>query len=223
MNLETLIGYAPMLGKGTLETLYMVGLSVLFSYILGLPLGVLVVITGKNSIASMPKLNAVVGWIVNIGRSIPFIILMIALIPFTRLVVGKSIGSTAACVPLIIAAAPFVARMVETSLEELDHGVIEAAKAMGATNWQIIYKVMIPEAVPSLVRGVSITTITMIGYSAMAGAVGGGGLGDIAIRYGYHRYEYEVMLITIVLLVIIVQVIQSIFNLVARRIDKRNK
>ncbi len=223
MNLETLIGYAPMLGKGTLETLYMVGLSVLFSYILGLPLGVLVVITGKNSIASMPKLNAVVGWIVNIGRSIPFIILMIALIPFTRLVVGKSIGSTAACVPLIIAAAPFVARMVETSLEELDHGVIEAAKAMGATNWQIIYKVMIPEAVPSLVRGVSITTITMIGYSAMAGAVGGGGLGDIAIRYGYHRYQYEVMLITIVLLVIIVQVIQSIFNLVARRIDKRNK
>ncbi len=223
MNLETLISYAPMLAKGTLETLYMVSLSVLFSYILGLPLGVLVVITGKNSIASMPRLNAVVGWIVNIGRSIPFIILMIALIPFTRFVVGKSIGSTAACVPLIIAAAPFVARMVETSLEELDHGVIEAAKAMGATNWQIIYKVMIPEAIPSLVRGVSITTITMISYSAMAGAVGGGGLGDIAIRYGYHRYEYEVMLITIVLLVIIVQVIQSIFNLVARRIDKRNK
>ncbi|SDN11227.1 methionine ABC transporter permease [Acetanaerobacterium elongatum] len=223
MNLQTLIDYAPMLGQGTLETLYMTVVSVLFSYILGLPLGVLVVITGKNSLASMPKFNAVLGWIVNIGRSIPFIILMVALIPFTRMVVGKSIGSTAACVPLIIGAAPFVARLVETSLEELDYGVIEAAKAMGATNWQIIYKVMLPEAVPSLVRGVSIATITLIGYSAMAGAVGGGGLGDIAIRYGYHRYEYEVMLITIVLLVIIVQVIQSIFNLVARRIDKRNR
>lgn len=223
MSLQTIIDYAPMLGQGTLETLYMTVVSVLFSYILGLPLGVLVVITGKNSLASMPKFNAVLGWIVNIGRSIPFIILMVALIPFTRMVVGKSIGSTAACVPLIIGAAPFVARLVETSLEELDYGVIEAAKAMGATNWQIIYKVMIPEAVPSLVRGVSIATITLIGYSAMAGAVGGGGLGDIAIRYGYHRYEYEVMLVTIVLLVIIVQVIQSIFNLVARRIDKRNR
>lgn len=223
MSLQTIIDYAPMLGQGTLETLYMTVVSVLFSYILGLPLGVLVVITGKNSLASMPKFNAVLGWIVNIGRSIPFIILMVALIPFTRMVVGKSIGSTAACVPLIIGAAPFVARLVETSLEELDYGVIEAAKAMGATNWQIIYKVMLPEAVPSLVRGVSIATITLIGYSAMAGAVGGGGLGDIAIRYGYHRYEYEVMLVTIVLLVIIVQVIQSIFNLVARRIDKRNR
>ncbi len=223
MNLQTLIDYAPMLGQGTLETLYMTVVSVLFSYILGLPLGVLVVITGKNSLKSMPKLNAVLGWIVNIGRSIPFIILMVALIPFTRMVVGKSIGSTAACVPLIIGAAPFVARLVETSLEELDYGVIEAAKAMGATNWQIIYKVMLPEAVPSLVRGVSIATITLIGYSAMAGAVGGGGLGDIAIRYGYHRYEYEVMLITIVLLVIIVQIIQSVFNLVARSIDKRNR
>lgn len=223
MNLQTLIDYAPMLGQGTLETLYMTSVSVLFSYILGLPLGVLVVITGKNSLASMPKFSAVLGWIVNIGRSIPFIILMVALIPFTRMVIGKSIGSTAACMPLIIGAAPFVARLVETSLEELDYGVIEAAKAMGATNWQIIYKVMIPEAVPSLVRGVSIATITLIGYSAMAGAVGGGGLGDIAIRYGYHRYEYEVMLVTIVLLVIIVQVIQSIFNLIARRIDKRNR
>lgn len=165
----------------------------------------------------------VLGWIVNIGRSIPFIILMVALIPFTKFVVGKSIGSTAAIVPLVIAAAPFIARLVETSLQELDAGVIEAAKAMGASNWQIVYKVMLPESVPSLVRGMTIALITLIGYSAMAGTVGGGGLGDLAIRYGYNRYQDDVMILTIILLVILVQLIQVVFNVIAKKIDKKNR
>ena len=165
----------------------------------------------------------VLGWIVNIGRSIPFIILMVALIPFTKFVVGKSIGSTAAIVPLVIAAAPFIARLVETSLQELDAGVIEAAKGMGASNWQIVYKVMLPESVPSLVRGMTIALITLIGYSAMAGTVGGGGLGDLAIRYGYNRYQDDVMILTIILLVILVQLIQVVFNVIAKKIDKKNR
>ena len=165
----------------------------------------------------------VLGWIVNIWRSIPFIILMVALIPFTKIVVGKSIGSTAAIVPLVIAAAPFIARLVETSLQELDAGVIEAAKAMGASNWQIVYKVMLPESVPSLVRGMTIALITLIGYSAMAGTVGGGGLGDLAIRYGYNRYQDDVMILTIILLVILVQLIQVVFNVIAKKIDKKNR
>lgn len=211
-----------MLFQGTLETLYMTILSTLFSYVLGLPLGVLLVTSAQNGISPKPRLNLVLEWLVNIGRSIPFIILMVALIPFTKLVVGKSIGPTAAIVPLVVAASPFVARMVETSLAELDQGVVEAAKTMGATNWEIVWKVLLPEAVPSLVRGVSITTITLIGYSAMGGAIGARGLGDIAIRFGYHRYQYDVMLITIVLLVIIVMVIQGFFHLAAKHIDKRN-
>ncbi len=165
----------------------------------------------------------ILGWIVNIGRSIPFIILMVALILFTKFVVGKSIGSTAAIVPLVIAAAPFIARLVETSLQELDEGVIEAAKAMGASNWQIVYKVMLPESIPSLVRGMTIALITLIGYSAMAGTVGGGGLGDLAIRYGYNRYQDDVMILTIILLVILVQLIQVVFNFIAKKIDKKNR
>lgn len=211
-----------MLAKGTMETFYMTLVSTAAAYLLGLPLGIWVYITAPGGIRPAPKTNTVLGWIINIGRSIPFIILMVALIPFTRMVVGKAIGSTAACVPLIVAAAPFVARLVESSLEELDGGVIEAAKTMGATNAQIIWKVLLPESIPSLVRGLSITTITLIGYSAMAGAVGGGGLGDIAIRFGYHRYQQDIMLMTIVLLVVIVQVIQCLFNFLARKIDKRN-
>jgi len=212
-----------MLMEGTVDTLYMTFVSTFFAYIIGLPMGIWMVTSSANGIRPNKTLNTVLGWIINIGRSIPFIILMVFLIPFTKFLVGKMIGSTAAIVPLVIAAAPFVARLVETSLEELDPGVVEAAKTMGATNWQIIYKVLLPEAVPSLIRGLSITTITLIGYSAMAGAVGGGGLGDIAIRYGYHRYQADLMVITIILLVIIVQLIQCIFNLVARKIDKRNR
>ena len=205
------------------ETLYMVIVSTAVSYLIGLPLGLLLVVTDKDGIRPMPLVNTVLGVIVNILRSLPFVILMVALIPLTRLIVGKAIGPAAACVPLIIAAAPFVARLVESSLSEIDNGVIEAAKCMGATNWQIITRVMIPEAVPSLIRGLSITTITLIGYSAMAGAVGGGGLGDVALRYGYHRYQADVMMITIVLLVIIVCIIQIVFDHLASRVDKRNR
>ncbi|HJB26893.1 MAG TPA: ABC transporter permease [Firmicutes bacterium] len=212
-----------MLLEGLGQTLYMSIVSTFFAYLLGLPLGILVVVTSKNGIAPKRILNMVLGWIVNIGRSIPFIILMVALIPFTKFVVGKSIGSTAAIVPLVIAAAPFIARLVETSLQELDAGVIEAAKAMGASNWQIVYKVMLPESVPSLVRGMTIALITLIGYSAMAGTVGGGGLGDLAIRYGYNRYQDDVMILTIILLVILVQLIQVVFNVIAKKIDKKNR
>lgn len=214
--------YGLILGQGTAETLYMVAGALVFSYLLGLPLGVLVTVTGPKGIRPNRVTGGVAQWIVGLGRSIPFVILMIALIPLTRLVVGTSIGPTAAIVPLVIGAAPFVARMVESSLEEIDHGVIETAQAMGATVWQIICKVYLPEAVPSLVRGCSITAITLIGYSAMAGTVGGRGLGDIAIRYGYHRYEYDVMLVTILLLVVLVQLIQGLCNQLARRMDKRN-
>lgn len=211
----------PMLIEGTLQTLYMTIVSTVFAYVLGLPLGILVYITGENGIMPQKILNKIVGWIVNIGRSVPFIILMIALLPIARFVVGTTIGPTAAIVPLVVGSAPFVARLVETSLEELDPQVIESAKCMGATNWQIIAKVLIPESIPSLVRGTSITAITLIGYSAMAGAIGGKGLGDIAIRYGYHRYEYGIMFITIILLIVIVQIIQIILERLARKIDKK--
>ena len=215
--------YSGMLLEGLGQTLYMSFVSTFFAYVLGLPLGILVVVTAKNGIAPRRILNMILGWIVNIGRSIPFIILMVALIPFTKFVVGKSIGYTAAIVPLVIAAAPFIARLVETSLQELDEGVIEAAKAMGASNWQIVYKVMLPESIPSLVRGMTIALITLIGYSAMAGTVGGGGLGDLAIRYGYNRYQDDVMILTIILLVILVQLIQVVFNFIAKKIDKKNR
>ena len=215
--------YSGMLLEGLGQTLYMSFVSTFFAYVLGLPLGILVVVTAKNGIAPRRILNMILGWIVNIGRSIPFIILMVALIPFTKFVVGKSIGSTAAIVPLVIAAAPFIARLVETSLQELDEGVIEAAKAMGASNWQIVYKVMLPESIPSLVRGMTIALITLIGYSTMAGTVGGGGLGDLAIRYGYNRYQDDVMILTIILLVILVQLIQVVFNFIAKKIDKKNR
>lgn len=215
--------YGLILAQGTLETLYMTAGALIFAYLLGLPLGILVTITAPGGIRQSRAVGAVAQWIVGLGRSIPFVILMIALIPLTRLIAGTSIGPTAAIVPLVIGAAPFVARVVESSLQEIDQGVIETAQAMGATAWQIIYKVYLPEAVPSLVRGCSITAITLIGYSAMAGIVGGRGLGDIAIRYGYHRYEYDVMLVTIVLLVLIVQAVQGLCNVSARKLDKRNR
>ena len=220
---EFLATYKDLLIQGTLETLYMTFASTVFAYIIGLPLGVIMVVTDKKGIAPNKAINQVLGTVVNIGRSLPFIILMVALIPFTRAVVGTAIGSTAAIVPLTIAAAPFVARMVESSLAELDPGVVDAAKTMGATNMQIAKKVLLPESVPSLIRGFSITTITLIGYSAMAGAFGSGGLGDIAIRYGFHRFEPKVMLITVILIIVIVQLIQMGFNFAANKIDKRNK
>ena len=212
-----------MLMEGAGETLYMTFVSALFAYVLGLPLGVALIVTDKNGLHPMKTLNAILGWVVNIGRSIPFVILMIAIAPFTRLIVGKAFGTTATIVPLVIAAAPFVARMVEQSLNEIDHGVVEAARTMGASTFEIVWKVLLPESVPSLIRGVAVTVITLVSYSAMAGALGGGGLGDIAVRYGMHRYQYDVMMLTLVLIIIIVQVIQVIFDIVAKLIDKRSR
>ena len=221
--IETIQKFAPLLWENTLVTLGMVGASTLFAYLLGLPMGVLLRVTDRGGIMENHAFNSVFGWVVNILRSLPFIILMISISPFTRLLVGKAIGPVAACVPLVIGAAPFVARLVETSLAEIDTGMIEAAKCMGATNWQIISKVMVRESVPSLIRGLSISTITILGSSAMAGAIGGGGLGEVAIRYGQHRFEPKVMLLTIILLVIIVCVIQIVFDRLSTRLDKRNR
>ena len=221
--MEFFLEYKDMLFEGTYETLLMTFASTIFAYVIGLPLGVTMVITDVHGINPNKTINTVLGTVINIGRSIPFVILIVAVIPLTRFIVGKAIGPVAAIVPLTIAAAPFVARMVETALQEVDPGVVEAAKTMGATNWQIAKKVLLPEAVPSLIRGFSITTITLIGYSAMAGAFGAGGLGDIAIRYGHHRYQADVMWVTVVLIVVIVQVIQMAFEIAAKKIDKRNK
>lgn len=207
--------------QGTLDTLYMTLVSTAVAYLIGIPLGVILVITRKDGICPAPKTNAILGTIVNIMRSIPFLILIIVLIPFTRLVAGTSIGATATIVPLIVGAAPFIARMVESSLLEVDAGVVEAAQAMGASPWQIVTKVLLKESIPSLVTGAAIALTTILGYSAMAGAVGGGGLGDIAIKYGYHRYQTDVLLLTLVILVLLVQVIQALGNAVAKKIDHR--
>ena len=215
--------YGSILWAGTLETLYMTLVSAFFAYVLGLPMGVVLTITKPGSIAPAPRFNAVFGWVVNILRSLPFIILMFFIIPFTRALVGTSIGATAALVPLTLSAAPFIARMVEQSLEEIDHGVLEAAQCMGATKWQIVTRVLLVESVPSLLRGLSITIITIFGYTAVTGAVGAGGLGNIAFRFGYQRYQSDVMYATIVLVVILVCIIQSVCNLLARKADKRNR
>ena len=210
-----------MLGVGILETLYMTFFSSLVAYLIGLPLGILLVVTDKEGIAPFVALNKVLGIIVNLVRSVPFVILLITVMPFTRLLIGTTIGSTAVVVPLIIASAPYIARLVESSLKEVDKGVIEAAQSMGATPLQIIYKVLIPEAMPSLIVGGAIAVTTILSYSAMSGFVGGGGLGDIAIRYGYYRYETEIMLVTVVILVLIVQVIQEAGFKWMNRADKR--
>ncbi len=220
--LDTLKEFWPLLVESTGQTLYMVIAATVIAYVLGTPLGILVVITAPESIWPHKTVHAVLSWIINIGRSIPFIILLVALLPFTRTIVGTTIGATATIVPLTIAATPFVARMIETSLLELDTGVIEMAQAMGANIWQIITKVFLTESLPSVIRGFSITIISLIGYSAMAGAVGGGGLGDLAIRYGYYRYQSDVMILTIILLVIIVQIIQMAGDFASQKIDKRN-
>lgn len=212
---------ALMLLKGTAETLYMTLMSTLFGYVLGLPIGVLLTVSDKNGIRPRPVLYKTLDLIVNVLRSIPFLILLILVIPFTRLIVGKSYGSSATIVPLVIAAAPFIGRMVESSLKEVDHGVIEAAQSLGASNMTIIRKVLLPEARTSLFVGVTIAIGTILGYSAMAGTVGGGGLGDIAIQYGYYRYNTPVMLVTIVVLVILVQIFQWAGMLLSRKMDRR--
>ncbi|MDD3174685.1 MAG: ABC transporter permease [Herbinix sp.] len=210
-----------MIGVGILETLYMTIFSSLIAYGIGLPLGILLVVTDKDGIAPFVILNKILGVIVNIVRSVPFIILLISVMPFTRAIVGTTIGSTAVVVPLIIASAPYIARLVESSLKEVDKGVIEAAQSMGATPFQIIFKVLIPEAKPSLIIGGAIAVTTILSYSAMSGFVGGGGLGDIAIRYGYYRYEKEIMLVTVIILVLIVQVIQELGAKWMKISDKR--
>jgi D-methionine transport system permease protein len=199
----------------------MVFFSTLFSVILGLFLGIILVITDKGHIWEKPQLNKILGSIINIMRSIPFIILIIAIFPLSRLIVGTSIGSTAAIIPLSIAAAPFVARVIESSLKEVSWGVIEASLSVGATIPEIIFKVMIPEAMTSLILGITLTIINILGYSAMAGAIGGGGLGDLAIRYGYQRFQTDVLIATIIILVILVEVIQFIGNFFAKKVNKR--
>lgn len=215
--------YGELLLYSTLETLYMTFVATLFSYLLGVPLGVALSITKKGGIASSPTFNSIAGWIVNVLRSVPFIILMVFVIPFTRLVTGTSIGPNAGNVPLIIAATPFVARIVEQSIEEVDRGLIEAAKCMGATNFQIITKVMLKESRPSLIRGLSISAITILSYSAITGTVGAGGLGDMAIRFGYQQYIDSVMYSTVILLIVIVVLIQWLCNIWAFKADKRNR
>lgn len=218
---EYLLNLWGLIQPSLLETLYMVVLSTIFSLVIGLPLGIILVITDKGHICERPFVNKVLGTIINIMRSIPFIILIIAIFPLSRLIIGTTIGSTAAIVPLSIAAAPFVARVIESSLREVSFGVIEASIASGATVMQIIFRVMIPEAMPSLILGVTLTIINIIGYSAMAGAIGGGGLGDLAIRYGYQRSQMDVLVATIIILIIIVEIVQRLGNIFASKLDKK--
>lgn len=210
-----------LLVKALWETTYMVAVSSAVAALAGIPLGVVLVTTDKGHILENLAFNRILGSIVNATRSTPFIILMVAIIPVTRLLVGTSIGTEAAIVPLSIAAIPFVGRLVEASLKEVEFGVIEAANAMGATPWQIIIKVLIPEALPSIILGLTITVINLIGYSAMAGAIGGGGLGDLAIRYGYQRFQGDVMLATVIILIAQVQIVQSVGDYAARRLNKK--
>ncbi len=211
-----------MLGKGFVDTLYMTMVSSALAYLIGLPLGILMVVTDKEGIKPAVGFNMVLGVLINLIRSVPFLILLITVIPVTRVITGTSLGPTATIVPLVIGSAPFIARLVESSLKEVDKGVIEAAQSMGASPIKIIYKVLLPEAGPSLLIGAAIAVTTILSYSAMTGFVGGGGLGDIAIRYGYHRYQTDIMLITVILLVIIVQVLQEIGMRLAKIGDKRN-
>jgi D-methionine transport system permease protein len=208
-----------LVSEATLETLAMVGFSTVFSLILGLPLGILLCVTdAETGIMKKPILNQVLTRIVNVLRSFPFMILMILLFPLSRKIVGTSIGTTATIVPLSIAAAPFVARIIETALKEVDPGVVQAARAMGSTNMQIIWKVLLPEAMPSLVSGITLTIINLIGYSAMAGAIGGGGLGDLAIRYGYQRFRTDIMAVSVIVILVLVEVIQIIGTKISSRL-----
>lgn len=211
----------PLLLDGTLDTLYMVGLAALFTVIIGLPLGVLLFLTRRDGVLPTPKLNQVIGSVVNVGRSLPFIVLLIALIPFTRLIVGTTLGSTAAVVPITIGAFPFFARVVENALDEVDKGRIEAILSMGGNVWHIIGKVLLPEALPALLAGITLTVVMLIGFSSMAGVIGGGGLGDLAIRYGYQRFNDQVMIGTVVILVIMVQLVQSMGDRLVRRLAHR--
>ncbi len=215
--------YGAILAEGVLDTLIMTAASTALAYLFGLPMGIICVLTQPHGIRPNRPVNAVLGWIINVLRSFPFAILMVALFPFTKLVMGTRLGLRGAILPLVVAAAPFVARMVETSLSEVDAGVVEAAQSMGASTFQIVWKVYLPEARPSLILGGSITLIAIVGYTAIAGMVGAGGLGDLAIRYGHQRNVPSVMWVTVIILVIIVQVVQSVFSRLSAGIDKRLK
>ena len=203
------------------QTVYMVSISMLIASLIGIPLGILLVVTEKNNILSCPIVNRPLSFIINIIRSIPFIILMVAIIPFTRILAGTSIGTTAAIIPLTLAAIPYIARMVETSIREIPFGLIEAAQSMGATPLQIIYKVLLPESLPSILDSMTVDMVSLVGASAMAGTIGGGGLGDLAIRYGYQRFQADIMIITIIVLVLMVQSIQFLGSFLSRKADKR--
>ena len=211
-----------LLGEGTVDTLYMTLASTFFSYVFGMVMAVVLVLTRADGIKPHPVIFRILDVVVNLTRSFPFLILMIAVIPFTRWLVGTTIGNNATIVPLVIAAAPFVARLIEQSLLEVDRGVVEAAQSMGASTWQLVWKVLIPEAMPSLINGSAIAATTILGYSAMSGAVGGGGLGKLAIMYGYNRYQDDIMFATVVLLIVIVQLLQSFGDWATRRSDKRS-
>ena len=214
-------GMVDLLTKALGETVYMVAVSMIIATLLGVPLGVLLQTTKKGGILEAPALNKAVGGVVNAVRSIPFIILMVAIIPFTRLVVGSAIGTTAAMVPLVIAAIPFIGRQVETSLTEVPYGLVEAALSVGATPVQIIRRVLLPEAMPSIIQQLTTVVISLVGESAMAGAIGGGGLGDLAIRYGYQRFRPDVMIATVIILIVLVQLVQFLGNLLAKRLNKK--
>lgn len=211
----------PLLWPATRETLTMTVIATAFTAVFGLLVGVLLILTERGGLLPAPPVNKVLGFVVNVGRSLPFLILMVAIIPFTTFVVGSSIGTSAATVPLVVGAIPFYARLVEIALREVDPGVISAARAMGASRWDIVRKVLLREARPGLVSGLSVTVIALIGYTAMAGTVGGGGLGNLAIVYGYERFEGKVMLASVVLLVVIVLVVQGIGDLVSRRLSHK--
>lgn len=218
---ETIDLMVQLLPTAVFETLYMVFFSTIIAVLIGAPIGIILIISEKGGIRENILLSQILSAIVNIGRSFPFSILMVAIIPLTRLITGTSLGTTASIVPLSVAAIPFVARVIESSLREVDKGIIEASQAMGATSWQIIRKVLVPEALPGIVLGITLTIINLIGYSAMAGLIGGGGLGKIADQYGYKRYNTPIMIATIILLIILVQIIQWIGNQIAQNLDKK--
>ena len=215
--------YGELLAEGTLSTIVMVLVPTAISYVLGLALGVVLYLTAPGSLRPMPVLSAVLGWVVNILRSFPFIVLMVFIIPFTRVIMGTASGLSGIIPPLVLATTPFIARMIEQSLAEVPRESVEAVEACGASVPRIVFSVLLPEALPSIVRGVAVVLIAVLGYTAMAGAIGAGGLGDIAVRYGYYRRVDEVMIVAVIVLVVIVQVIQSVCDLAARKVDHRTQ
>jgi len=210
-----------LMSVATLETLYMVALAGLFTFLIGLPLGVLLKIGRHDGILPLPRLNALLGAVVNVGRSLPFVVLLIALIPLTRIIVGTTLGSSAAVVPITIGAIPFFARIVENALDEVNKGRIEAIVSMGGSGWHVVSKVLLPEALPALLAGMTLTLVMLIGFSSMAGVIGGGGLGDLAIRYGYQRFNQPVMIGTVVVLILLVQAVQMVGDRLVRRLAYR--